>query len=443
MSNESAIPDSEPWESNGNINSHGHNDSDGDNDSSDAKRIVSLKLATILIVITLCCTLCTLAMLLDVTSSGIKVATVIRILRQQNHRHNITKLNVQSSVEIEQEQYHQQQRERNIRWMANDHARRLRKAVSKGRSLPKQRFLIWLHIPKTGTSFVNTLIRWGCGPNTTTDGSSTGDSSDSGNATGADVFVIPFKEIPSDMSHLSVAGTLTWDWLFRAKAGRKWLRRHCMHRLVDEDTYDYSLNMHAGLKARHVEQAVAMFRLPKQRLYSSYLHINYHYRENRTSRLSLKQFLDKPRFLSQHAKVLLGRDYRDKQFVDSDAAARLVPLIASRLAFVGLTEQFELSVRLFHSLFGGVPHRLQFENVRPSILRYQSAARRSHSFRYDEREFEEGWDDVPDRIVHDAARRRFWRDVCANRLQIEYDGLGPVHIKTCLFHTYTSSLCYK
>lgn len=437
MSNECRIHDSEPWDSNGNVNGHDHGDSDGDSDSGDAKRTVSVKLATILIVITLCCTLFTLAMLLDVASSGIKVAKLIRIRGQQQHQQNITKLNVQSpNVEIEQEQYQQQQRERNLRWMANDHARRLRKAVSKGRSLPKQRFLIWLHIPKTGTSFVNTLIRWGCGPNTT-------DGGGSGNATAADVFVIPFKEIPSDMSHLSVAGTLTWDWLFRAKAGRKWLRRHCMHRLVDEDTYDYALNMHAGLKARHVEQAVAMFRLPKQRLYSSYLHINYHYCENRTSRLSLKQFLDKPRFLSQHAKVLLGRDYRDKQPVDSDAAARLVPLITSRLAFVGLTEQFELSVRLFHSLFGGVPHRLQFENVRPSILRYQSAARRSHSFRYDEREFEDGWDDVPDRIVHDAARRRFWRDVCARRLQIEHDGLGPVHIKTCLFQTYTSSLCYK
>lgn len=424
MSNECDIQDSEPKI---NVNSHAHGDCDSD--SADAKRLVSVKLATIFIVITLCCTLYTLAKL------------IVPTRQQQQHQYNIRKLSVQlPSVEIEQEQYQRQQRETNLRWMAYDHARRLRKAISKGRSLPTRRFLMWLHIPKTGTSFVNTLIRWGCAPNTTTTNGSGG--RDSGNATGVDVFVIPFKEIPSDMSHLSVAGTLTWDWLFRAKAGRKWLRQHCMHRLVDEETYDYALNMHAGLKARHVEKAVAMFRLPKQRLYSSYLHINYHYRENLTSRLSLKQFLDKPRFLSQHAKVLLGRDYRDKQPVHLDAAARLVPLITSRLAFVGLTEQFELSVRLFHSLFGGVPHRLQFENVRPSILRYQSAVRRSHSFRYDEREFEEGWDDVPDRIVHDAARRRFWRDVCARRLQIEHDGLGPVDIKTCLFQTYTSSLCY-
>lgn len=106
-------------------------------------------------------------------------------------------------------------------------------------------------------------------------------------------------------------------------------------------------------------------------------------------------------------------------------AADIVP----RLRFVGLTEHFQLSCRLFHARFGGVPHRSQFENVRPALARVNSAEARQSSFRYDEALFQ-GWTDFADDIVYAAAKKRFWTEVRQFKKEIEVDGLGQIDIKT-------------
>lgn len=129
---------------------------------------------------------------------------------------------------------------------------------------------------------------------------------------------------------------------------------------------------------------------------------------------------------SQSAKMLLGRHYRDERVVTIREAHRAAGIVR-RMAFVGLTEQFELSVRLFHARFGGVPHRAQFANVRPGLRRVAGVDKRAETFRYDERVFG-GWRDAADEIVYAAASRRFWRDVAELRHEIVKDGLGEVHI---------------
>lgn len=127
--------------------------------------------------------------------------------------------------------------------------------------------------------------------------------------------------------------------------------------------------------------------------------------------------------------MILGRDYRDERPVSRREAYRAAFIVKNRLKFIGLTEEFQLSCRLFHAMFGGVPHRAQFENIRPGIFRYNSSESRSSSFRYNEDEFE-GWSDSADDIVYEAAKRRFWNDVRRMKAVIEVDGLGEVIVKT-------------
>lgn len=291
-----------------------------------------------------------------------------------------------------------------------DYEARWWRAHALGRRQPHELFLRWLHIPKTGTSFVNTLLRWGCQQQ-------------------SDLFVVPRLERPKHMQ-LLMRETFSWDWLFLNESGRAWLREHCSKRLVTTHPVSgelhYALYMHRALKKWETDKAVAMFRLPLQRMYSNYLHLTLHYNETRKLQHSLHNFLQKPKFWSQQTKLLLGRDYRDERPLTESDAKMAVKLV-ERLKFVGLTEEFELSCRLFHAMFGGVPHRAQFENVRPGILRYRTNAERSSSFRYDEGQFK-GWIDPADDIVYRAARRRFWNDVEAMKSEIENDGLGPVHV---------------
>lgn len=112
------------------------------------------------------------------------------------------------------------------------------------RHTPIKRFVLWLHIPKTGTSFANTLIRWGCP-----------------NATEGD-FVIPRES--SDALSVSFNATMTWNWLSRAPHGRKWLYNHCRHRLSATPSSSsarhplFSFNIHRPMKRSEAHLTVAL-----------------------------------------------------------------------------------------------------------------------------------------------------------------------------------------
>lgn len=45
-----------------------------------------------------------------------------------------------------------------------------------------------------------------------------------------------------------------------------------------------------------------------------------------------------------------------------------IQILELRFAFVGITEEWEYSVCLFHAMFGGSVHRREFLNVRPGVL---------------------------------------------------------------------------
>lgn len=304
--------------------------------------------------------------------------------------------------------------QRRVEWN-RDYSIRLGSALAAGRSQRHQRFLRWLHVPKTGTSFVNTLVRWGCP-----------------GAAKRDTFVVPRKERPKELA-LTYDESFSWDWLFTNESGREWLRENCEGRLVtrhpNSGEHHYTMYMHLALRTWEVSNAVAMFRLPLQRTYSNYMHLSLHYNESRAPREPLHKFLTKRQFWSQQTKLVLGRHYRDVQVVTRRDALKAALIVKKRLKFVGLTEEFELSSRLFHAMFGGVPHRAQFENIRPGLSRYQSSEKRASSFRYDESQFN-GWTDPADDFVYNAARQRFWSDVDSMKEEIELDGLGEVNVQT-------------
>ncbi|PXF46220.1 hypothetical protein BWQ96_04005 [Gracilariopsis chorda] len=294
-----------------------------------------------------------------------------------------------------------------------DYERRLEAATRGGRKLPVLTYLRWLHIPKTGTSIVNTFVRWGC------------------TNISQDTFVVPRLERPKDLE-VSVEATFMWDWFFRNKTGRQWLDDHCKDRLVTPHPTtkknEYSFHLHRPLQRWEIPHTASVFRMPRQRSYSNYMHLSKHYNESRQPFETLYDFLKREEFWSQHAKLLLGRKYRDQRVITIPEARTAAKIVSDHIAFAGLTEEFRLSCRLFHAMFGGVPHLLQFENVRPGLDRYKHKGRRTESFRYDETEFKD-WRDEADEIVYEAARNRFWNDVRKWKDEIELDGLGPVHIK--------------
>uniref|UniRef100_A0A7S4SDN8 Uncharacterized protein n=1 Tax=Alexandrium monilatum TaxID=311494 RepID=A0A7S4SDN8_9DINO len=84
---------------------------------------------------------------------------------------------------------------------------------------------------------------------------------------------------------------------------------------------------------------------------------------------------------------------------------RTAPDVIESIRFVGLAEEYDLSVCLFHSMFGGACKSVEFQNMRPGPRRQKSkvydvsmSAKVESSLR-------------SDTITYDAARRRFWRDV--------------------------------
>lgn len=324
-----------------------------------------------------------------------------------------------------------------------DYHERLQFARAHGRGPPVERYLGWLHIPKTGTSFVNTMLRWGC-PQLP-----------------VKFFVRPRRERPANLS-LPYEAMISWDWLFGSEEGHAWLRRECGRRLtrIDDRTgmRKYAVAMHAALRRNEAGCTAALFRNPGQRTMSNYLHVAYHYKTDRMASQSLQEFVRKTRFHSQQAKLLLGRHYRDERIVSGREARYAGRMVIHDLAFVGLTERFELSVRLFHAMFGGIPHRAQFANVRPSLLRvgetpkgevneeedgegrmkemkemkkqkWSEMAKRWIKLKKDgwyDVQALNGWRDEADEIVYSAARRRFWADVRRWKEVIEADGLGEV-----------------
>ncbi|CAK0871575.1 unnamed protein product [Prorocentrum cordatum] len=176
--------------------------------------------------------------------------------------------------------------------------------------------LAWLHIPKTGTSFVNVLVTWAC--------PGLGDGE--------------YFDGPPD---------LVWKrWIDKNREKcRPGLHLGCGH---DE--------IHVSGRAcnswqRQKGSFVTFLRQPEQRLMSGFYNSKWGVKNKS---LSLAEYV--PLLASCQTRMFAGhRCESTKRVTDAD-----VDLAIERLdtgfAFVGITEEWPLSVCLFHAMFGGSCH---------------------------------------------------------------------------------------
>jgi hypothetical protein len=113
--------------------------------------------------------------------------------------------------------------------------------------------------------------------------------------------------------------------------------------------------------------------------------------------------------LGEKARPRLGFEFGN--VAESDhAEVPNVTLAIERLdgfAFVGLTEEFDLSVCLFHHMFGGECIDVEFFNMRKG--RYESEVE-TQQFETDLAQLE-ALGDPWDTPLYEAASQRFWKDV--------------------------------
>jgi len=185
----------------------------------------------------------------------------------------------------------------------------------------------WLHPPKTGTSFANVLISRFC-------------------------------DLPKD------ASLDNFDCKDRKQS-----------RLIPEFMDQYQSHCSSGFKLypehtpvngdvaydwmQHQGHWMIMVRQPEQRIMSQY----YHKKE-----CAAEFHIPAKTLALQHAgcvvKMLNGYECRVERQVSDEMLSIAKHRIDSGFAFVGITEQWALSVCLFHAMFGGNCHSREFSNTR-------------------------------------------------------------------------------
>lgn len=187
--------------------------------------------------------------------------------------------------------------------------------------------LAWMHIPKAGTSFANTLMTWGC------TGLGEQEVVDSSYDRGGGMFVPKFISVHRKQcrkvghlcgGHLPIGPNKCNDW------------------------------------TAHQGNFVGLFRQPEQRVLSGFNH-NLHDIPNKS--LDLVSYADAVAGCS--VRMMNGHKCGDQVPVTPKMMSTAMERLKTGFAFVGLTDQWELSVCLFHAMFGGDCHEREFENVRP------------------------------------------------------------------------------
>lgn len=220
-------------------------------------------------------------------------------------------------------------------------------------SVSKLSNIQWLHIPKTGTSFVATLWSYACGQG----------------------------EVPIDLGVDPTA------------------RPYCAH------CYDLSLrgrypkypycernSLHTQFQTQHAPQTlqkvqklnmslVGFFRRPSARMVSAYydgLHASgigakgYTALSTKCKGQGPKCFAEYPGIAGCATRMLTGKtcavDVSKEGEVDQARVQEAIQML-EHMPFVGLTEEWDESVCLFHLMFGGKVYRAEFKNYHSSAIR--------------------------------------------------------------------------
>lgn len=227
--------------------------------------------------------------------------------------------------------------------------------------------LSWLHIPKTGTSFANSLVSWAC----------------------SDIA----EDDAVDQTYSDDSGAFLWGFM-EAHPG-KCLEGFEMcggHAPISDDVDD-NCNSWPAKRGNFI----AMFRQPEQRMISGF-HQNCHDVDGNEHSLHHYSRMVAGCGVKMMNGNLCGEDVQ----VTDDMLAHALWRLSDGFAFVGLTEEWALSVCLFHAMFGGDCHEREFLNVRPGVSRSEAG--------YDTSELN-GWHDPWDGALYKRATEIFWGNV--------------------------------
>eukprot|EP00927_Polykrikos_kofoidii_P073287 TRINITY_DN69334_c0_g1_i1.p1 TRINITY_DN69334_c0_g1~~TRINITY_DN69334_c0_g1_i1.p1 ORF type:complete len:385 (-),score=52.12 TRINITY_DN69334_c0_g1_i1:44-1138(-) len=292
---------------------------------------------------------------------------------------------------------------RRLRRRLQHHRHRNSKFRAKRRSSPRELHLLdaarlrlalarpikWLHIPKCGTSFVNTLAHHrgicpGLDPN----------------------MLFVNDDVTSSVQTIldehpgMYAVHLNTDHTWVRSCARGLLGPRIMSHYGIEDEYEYIRGGHGA----------TMIRQPEQRAISGFLdHHNFcgpdvcspgggaqEYAE-KTSGCAVKMLTrgGLPCFMNQkEARV----EVRDSEVVEALRRLR------EDFVFVGIAEEWNLSVCLFHAMFGGTCYDFELANVHPSVPGTQSDSLHDTSIL-------NGYTDPYDTPVYEEARKLFFDNI--------------------------------
>jgi hypothetical protein len=223
--------------------------------------------------------------------------------------------------------------------------------------------IAWIHIPKAGTSFVNTLIHH---PGVCAH--------------------MPEDEYVTDNQHDF--------WEKHPKS------TYCPGGF--SDTY-HSPPGHHGMGQQYEQNRghiIALFRQPEERHLSAY-HYNQHSYPLKGNASNISEFFNavkgcQVRMLTRDsdsdegAAQCGGQRGGPTTQKDVDEAIRRM----KDMRFVGLTEQFDFSICLFHAMYGGICRDHEFVNTRPNPYEHSAL---------------DGLKDEFDTPLYEAASKKFWR----------------------------------
>jgi len=241
--------------------------------------------------------------------------------------------------------------------------------------------IAWLHPPKVGSSFVNTLFGHAC-PGMKNDEYITRKMYDV-------IVLFKIKEIPDE-----------WQCPF-LEDGSRALDLHCSHKAI---TWQKSPCNYWGWSKDHF---IMILRQPEQRILSGFVHDKHGAGANMSHLTQLEYATIVQGCM---VRMLLGWKCYDRKkmnisTVTDEHITKAIKHLDEGFAFVGILEEIELCVCLFHAIFGGVCRSAEFVNIRPAYDRIRFDRPKMGATADHDISVLKGWFDRIDRPLYDHAVR--------------------------------------
>jgi len=253
--------------------------------------------------------------------------------------------------------------------------------------------LVWLHIPKTGASFVRTLWATHCQKLITCDVLST-------TRLGSTTAI--------HSGHGLAPNGMTWKNAFEDACKFYNPRTH----------FVYKWGYHSPWNRKYAPNGVTLIRDPFDRLLSAFLFQAGHLEPAPKNVNALRRWWSRniTRYarwkgsLGCQTKEVAGKSCNDPMRITSSYVELAIEILHTDFKFVGLTEEWSLSVKLYHKMFGeGEPCEAENHNNRPGT-KYNTPL--SETARRDILE-NNLLENEPDVALHKAAKKIFWERVCS------------------------------